>query len=72
MKVIVITSQSDINFTRESITNGKVYDVVSTNRFKSKPGISHYRIINDKGSLQSFYHTNFETLRDINLKKLLQ
>lgn len=71
MKIICIESQYDLDFTRQHLTSGKVYDVASTNHFKSKPGISHYRITNDDGQLQSFYHSMFETLREKNLREIL-
>jgi len=65
MKVVCVEKQSQINFQGRKLTEGKIYDVISVQPYKSniKKGISHYRVINDAGVLQSFFITTFKEIK---------
>jgi hypothetical protein len=65
MKVVCVEKQSQINFVCQKLTEGKIYDVISVQPYKSniKKGISHYRVINDAGVLQSFWKSTFKEMK---------
>jgi len=64
MKVVCVEKQSQINFQGRKLTEGKIYDVISIQPYKSniKKGISHYKVINDDGVLQSFWKSTFKEI----------
>jgi hypothetical protein len=65
MKVVCVEKQSQINFEGKKLTEGKIYDVISVQPYKSnkRGGISHYRVINDAGVLQSFWKSTFKEIK---------
>ena len=65
MKVVCVENQSQINFEGHKLTEGKIYDVISVQPYKSniKKGISHYRVINDAGVLKSFWKSSFKEIK---------
>ena len=64
MKVVCVEKQSLINFQGRKLTEGKIYDVISVQPYKSniKKGISHYKVINDAGVLKSFFKSSFKEI----------
>lgn len=77
MKVICISKQGDLDFAHYKLTSGKIYDVISAQKFRSNPdkGFSHYRVLDDNGHKSSYWHSYFMTLekwRDIQLSQVLE
>ncbi len=60
-KVVCVADDKHLSFPTGKLTKGKVYDVVSVQPYRSNinKGISHYRIIDDTGERNSYWHSDF-------------
>jgi hypothetical protein len=63
-KVVCVADDTHLSFPKGNLTKGKVYDVISVQPYRSNinKGISHYRIIDDTGKKNSYWHLNFEKI----------
>jgi len=60
-KVVCIADDNHLSFPKGKLTKGKIYDVLSVQPYRSNinKGISHYRIIDDTGEKNSYWHSGF-------------
>jgi hypothetical protein len=60
-KVVCVADDKHLSFPKGKLTKGKIYDVVSVQPYRSNinKGISHYRIIDDTGEKNSYWHSDF-------------
>jgi len=63
-KVVCVADDKCISFPKDKLTRGKIYDVVSVQPYRSNinKGISYYRIIDDSGEKNSYWHSNFKKI----------
>jgi len=63
-KVTCVTDDKHLSFPKGKLTKGKIYDVVSVQPYRSdiNKGISHYRIIDDTGGENSYWHSDFKKI----------
>lgn len=63
-KVVCVADDKHLSFPEGKLTKGKVYDVVSVQPYRSNinKGISHYRIIDDSGEKNSYWHSDFKKI----------
>jgi hypothetical protein len=60
-KVVCVADDKHLSFPKGKLSKGKIYDVVSVQPYRSNinKGISHYRIIDDTGEKNSYWHSDF-------------
>jgi len=60
-KVVCVADDKHLSFPKGKLTKGKIYDVLSVQPYRSNinKGISHYRIIDDTGEKNSYWHSDF-------------